>query len=136
PSEKVAQLGSKKIIDTTNLNGFHRLKQEARRMLARYGMPFMNGFAIPVDKTDEVCERLDKIEDEFDQLKQKFVSEYNAAIDEWAKENPEHEQAIRNGALSQSDVESRIGFEYQLFRIAPMEDEGNTNRLSRKVDSL
>lgn len=136
PSEKVAQLGSKKIIDTANLNGFHRLKQEARRMLSRYGMPFMNGFAVPLDKTDEVCDRLDKIEDEFNLLKQKFFQEYNDAINDWARENPDLEKAIRDGALSQSDVESRIGFEYQLFRIAPMDDQANSERLTRKVNSL
>lgn len=136
PSEKVAQLGSKRVIDTANLKGFHRLKQEARRMLSRYGMPFMNGYAIPVDKTSEVCARLDNVEQEFNQLKQAFVQDYNEAIDQWARENPEFSQAIREGALSQSDVESRIGFEYQLFRIAPIGDGENADRLSKKVNSL
>lgn len=136
PSEKVAQLGSKKIIDTANLKGFHRLKQEARRMLSRYGMPFMNGFAVPLDKTIEICERLDKIEQEFDELKQAFVKDYYDAIDNWARENPELEKAIRDGALSQSDVESRIGFEYQLFQIAPVGDEATATRLSRRVNGL
>lgn len=105
-------------------------------MLSRYGMPFMNGFAVPLDKTDEVCDRLDKIEDEFNLLKQKFFQEYNDAINDWARENPDLEKAIRDGALSQSDVESRIGFEYQLFRIAPMDDQANSERLTRKVNSL
>ncbi|MDW1951120.1 DUF3150 domain-containing protein, partial [Vibrio sp. 812(2023)] len=114
PPEKVAQLGSKKICDPAKLKGFHRLKTETRRLLLKFGMPFMNGFAVPVSKTDEICNKLNDINFQFNQLKQDFIKGYNKAVDEWCQENPEYERAIRAGALPKETVEERIGFEYQV----------------------
>ncbi|CAM5560509.1 DUF3150 domain-containing protein [Eoetvoesiella caeni] len=137
PPEKLAQLGSKKICDPANLKGFHRLKTESRRLLLRYGMPFMNGYAVPVSKTTEICEKLDLISTEFQTLKDSFINGYNTAIEEWIRENPEYESMIRSGALPLEEVKKRIGFEYQVFMIQPLEDnEANTGRLNRKVESL
>lgn len=137
PPEKVAQLGSKKICDPAKLKGFHRLKTETRRLLLKFGMPFMNGFAVPVSKTDEICNKLNDINFQFNQLKQDFIKGYNKAVDEWCQENPEYERAIRAGALPKETVEERIGFEYQVFMIQPVnEDEANAKRLNRKVERL
>ncbi|EHK7495360.1 DUF3150 domain-containing protein [Escherichia coli] len=137
PPEKVAQLGSKKICDPAKLKGFHRLKTETRRLLLKFGMPFMNGFAVPVSKTDEICNKLNDISIQFNQLKQDFINGYNKAVDEWCLENPEYEGAIRAGALPKETVEERIGFEYQVFMIQPVsEDEANAKRLNRKVERL
>ncbi|HCJ6891787.1 DUF3150 domain-containing protein [Vibrio parahaemolyticus] len=136
PPEKIAQLGSKKICDPAKLKGFHRLKTETRRFLLSYGMPFMNGYAVPVAKTDEICAKLDKIDVEVQQLKHEFVTGYNNAVDEWCRENPEYETAIRAGALPREEVEKRIGFEYQVFMVQPTQDEQSAHRLNRKVEEL
>ncbi|WP_139774956.1 DUF3150 domain-containing protein, partial [Salmonella enterica] len=43
----------------------------------------------------------------------------------------------RAGALPKETVEERIGFEYQVFMIQPVnEDEANAKRLNRKVERL
>jgi hypothetical protein len=137
PPEKVAQLGSKKICDPAKLKGFNRLKTETRRLLLSYGMPFMNGFAVPASKADEICDKLNAVSVEFEALKQTFISGYNAAVEEWITENPEYETAIRAGALPRTAVEKRIGFEYQVFMIQPISDNDPTAKsLNRKVESL
>ncbi|WP_440494615.1 DUF3150 domain-containing protein [Serratia sarumanii] len=137
PPEKVAQLGSKKICDPAKLKGFHRLKTETRRLLLKFGMPFMNGFAVPVSKTDEICNKLNEISFQFNQLKQDFINGYNNAVDEWCQENPEYERAIRAGSLPKETVEERIGFEFQVFMIQPVnDDEANAKSLNRKVERL
>lgn len=137
PPEKVAQLGSKKICDPAKLKGFNRLKTETRRLLLSYGMPFMNGFAVPSSKADEICDKLNSVSGEFEALKQTFINGYNAAVEEWITENPEYETAIRAGALPRSAVEKRIGFEYQVFMIQPISDDDPTaQNLNRKVESL
>ncbi|WP_024608570.1 DUF3150 domain-containing protein [Pseudoalteromonas sp. TAB23] len=137
PPEKVAQLGSKKICDPAKLKGFNRLKTETRRLLLAYGMPFMNGFAVPASKSDEICSKLNEINHEFEALKQSFLSGYNAAVNEWISENPEYEMAIRAGALPRSVVEKRIGFEYQVFMIQPINDDDPTAKnLDIKIESL
>lgn len=137
PPEKVAQLGSKKICDPSKLKGFNRLKTETRRLLLSYGMPFMNGFAVPASRADEICDKLNTVSGEFEALKQTFINGYNAAVEEWISENPEYEVAIRAGALPRSAVEKRIGFEYQVFMIQPIsENDPTAQNLNRKVESL
>lgn len=136
PDAKFAQLGTKKVCDPASLKGFHRLKTEARRLMLRYGMNFMNGYAIPVQKTDEVIPRLEAISREFEDMKKEFLATYHASIEEWIKENPEYEQAIRAGALERSAVEKRLNFEYQIFQIQPIAGDEHQARLNRKVEGL
>lgn len=136
PPEKIALLGSKKICDPAKLKGFHRLKTEARRLLLKFGMPFMNGFAVPVEKVDEITGKLDDVGSQFNALKQDFIRGYNMAVDEWCQENPEYEGALRAGALPKETVEKRIGFEYQAFMIVADSDKGHAMKLNRKVECL
>lgn len=137
PPEKVAQLGNKKICDPAKLKGFHRLKTETRRLLMKFGLPFMNGFAVPISKTDDISNKLHDIRFQFNQMKQNFINVYNKTLNEWCHENPEYENAIRSGALPKETVEERIGFEYQMFMIQPVnEDDASTKRLNRKVECL
>lgn len=138
PPEKVAQLGTKKICDPAKLKGFHRLKSDTRRTLLRYGMPFMNGYAIPLIRCDEIMRKLDEVEAEFKGLKDDFIKGYNQAIEEWCGENPEYAGALRAGALPLEIVEKRIGFEYQVIKIGPVDvdNEQASERLQRKVNGL
>lgn len=134
PSERVAQLGSKKIIDTSRLKSFHAKRQAYRRILNRVGMPFMNGHAIPVSKLDEVLLQLQELEQEFNNDKVVFLNEYDQAVDAWALDNPDMEEAIRACSLSRQEVEKRISFDYQIFKIAPLQ-EGD-ERLNQQVEGL
>ncbi|WP_438320231.1 DUF3150 domain-containing protein (plasmid) [Edwardsiella tarda] len=96
-----------------------------------------NGFAVPISKRDEICAKLNGVSFQFEQLKQDFIKGYNDAVDEWCRENPEYAGAIRAGSLPKETVEARIGFEYQLFMVQPVnEDEGSAKRLNRKIESL
>lgn len=136
PPEKIALLGSKKICDPAKLKGFHRLKTETRRLLLKFGMPFMNGFAVPVEKVDEITGKLDDVGSQFNALKQDFIRGYNMAVDEWCQENPEYEGALRAGALPKETVEKRIAFEYQAFMIVADSDTDHAMKLNRKVECL
>lgn len=134
PSERVAQLGSKKIIDTSRLKPFHAKRQAYRRILNRVGMPFMNGHAIPISKLDEVMLQLQELELEFNNDKVVFLNEYDQAVNAWALDNPDMEEAIRACSLSRQEVEKRISFDYQVFKIAPLQ-EGD-ERLNTQIEGL
>ncbi|MFZ7335383.1 DUF3150 domain-containing protein [Comamonas jiangduensis] len=137
PPERLAQLGTKRICSSEKLKGFHRLKSAARRALARYGMPFLNGFAVPVSKLDEVHNYLREVEVEFRNLVDDFINDYSAAIDEWCVENKEYEASIRAAALPQMEVKKRLGFDFQVFMCAPMAaDQAAAERLATKVSGL
>lgn len=137
PPEKLTQLGSKKVIDPDHLKGFAALKAQATRLMLRHGMRFMNGFAIPVDKTQELCDSLDAIGVEFTDLKKELLSDYGNILDEWINEHPDHADMIKEGALTVKEVEKRIGFEYQVFQISPMaSNDMLAAKIDRKMSSL
>lgn len=137
PSGKVAKLGSKHVCDPATLKGFQRLKTETRRLMLRHGMPFMSGFAVPTARADIIIEELGRIADEFAKLKRDFLDGYHAAVESWIQENPEEEEAIRAGVLPLDTVEKRIGFEYQVFMIQPLDTDSTTGQLlEQKVKGL
>lgn len=134
PSDKVVQLGSKKIIDSSRLKTFHSKRQAYRNRLTRVGIPFMNGYAVPVTKLNEVTQYLNSLEVEFNEEKDLFLNEYDLAVDQWAMENPDLEQAIRSCAPSRNDVAKRINFDYQVFKISPFQEDDE--RINRKIEGL
>jgi hypothetical protein len=119
PPKELAKLGSKYLIDKEHLRPFYRLKTEVRRLCLAMGMPFLNGFAVPVAKIDTLMVDLERVDKEFDSLKTSFLRDYSGYIDEWVSKNPEYEAAIRGAALSKSKVANRFGFSYQVFKIQP-----------------
>lgn len=131
PPKEFASLGQKYLIDKEHLRPFHRLKTEARRLCLAIGMPFMNGFAVPLDKVDGVCGELDKIADEMSNLKVDFLSSYPRYVNEWETKNPDYADAIRAGSLPLEVVDKRIGFDYQVFQVNPVNDAQ-----SKKLNSM
>lgn len=135
PPEKVASLGNKLLIDSEKLRPFNRLKTACRRQLLSYGMPFMNGVAIPSSKADEVCRYLETVNAEFEQIKFDFLRDYEASFEEWCKENPEFEFQIRGGKIAVSEIEHRYGYNYGLYMINPV-STGDIDFDNNQADSL
>lgn len=137
PPQDVASLGTKTICSREHLKGFHRLKTQARRLMLDHGLPLMNGYAVPLSAIDEITKKLNEIELEFEQLRQQFLQNYHHAVDDWAENNPAYAGAIRSGTLPYSVVESRIGFDYQMFQIQPANsDNAVAERLGQKLGTL
>lgn len=136
PPEKLALLGSKKICDPARLKGFSRLKTKARRVLAHYGLPFMNGWAVPAERLDTIMKQLDQIKVEFEQVRTTFLTQYDTAVEAWIADNPGYEDIIRAGAMPRSVVEKRIGFDYAVYHIRPAGNDASQQQLGRQVDQL
>lgn len=137
PPEKVANLGNKRIVDPKGLNGFHRLKVQARRFLESHGMPFLGGYACPMDKFDLVQQELDQIGQEFERVKQTFLLDYDNLVQSWVNDNPEYANEILRGVLHRDDVEKRISFDYEVFKLQPAgEGDEAAEKLERRVNRL
>lgn len=137
PPEKVANLGNKKIADPESLRPFHRVKTSLRRYLNDIGMPFLGGWACPLDKFDEVKSRMENYQTEFEQEKLRFLADYNHKVEEWLLANPDYEDEIRRGVMHRDDVEKRIRFGYHTFKLIPAVDEdAEGQRLERRVAGL
>lgn len=137
PPEKLARLGSKTICNPDSLRVFTRIKAKTRRLLEHYGLPFLNGYAVPVQHLDQICAQIDLNIREFNNYKQRFIQNYNAAVESWIAVNASYEDVIRRGILPVETVERRIGCDYQVFMIQPTADgEERQEQLLNKISGL
>lgn len=128
PSEDVASLGSKKVMDPDRLNVFHKLKKQMERLLESVGIRFLSGYAIPREKTEAVTEALDKIVREFLGEKSTFLAEYDKEVEEWIAKHPNFEDALRRAIEPASAVSHRLWADYSTFRISPADKSGSLDR--------
>ncbi len=98
-------------------------------------MPFLNGFAVPTDKVDELISQLDKIAVQMETEKRDFINGYDVSVTEWVDKNPDYAQTIRDNSLPKVVVEQRIDFDYQIFKINPVNDE-QAQKLSTMASGL
>jgi hypothetical protein len=133
PPEDLVSLGSKRVCDPEAIKVFHRLRRQAERVCLTGGMRFLGGYAIPEERTEAVAIELDTLAETFAQERETFVAGYGQAIEDWIALHPQWEAAIRKAVDPASVVESRLGFGYQLYRIAPAEIAGN---LVEQVEGL
>ena len=138
PPAALAQLGSKRICNPERLKGFHKLKTRAIRKLEHYGLRFMNGWAVPTNRLDEILMHLDDIAAEFAKERQDFLDQYDATVESWCRDNPDYESIIRRGAMPRDVVEQRVGFDYQVYMVQPAGSPTDQvqARLNRKVGGL
>ena len=117
PPEKLASLGSKRICNPSDLKVFSTLKARAVNVLDKSGVRFLGGWAIPEAKAAEIVNGLDLIAEEFKIAKDKFMKNYDQAVQNWIKENPGWEKIIATSVVNADHVASRIAFSWQVFKV-------------------
>ena len=117
PPEKLASLGSKRICNPSDLKVFSTLKARAVNVLDKSGVRFLGGWAIPEANAAEIVKGLDLIAEEFKIAKDKFIKNYDQAVQNWIKENPGWEKIIATSVVNADYVASRIAFNWQVFKV-------------------
>ncbi len=100
PPESLASLGSKRICDPKTLRVFSTLKARAVNVLDKSGVRFLGGWAIPEAKAAEIVNSLDMIAEEFKHAKDKFMKNYDKAVQNWISDNPGREKIIATSVVS------------------------------------
>lgn len=141
PPEELASLGSKRIANPESLRIFSALKARAAALLERTGIRFMSGYAIPATKAGEIIDELVKIRTEFTTAKEKFLAEYDTAVDAWVAKHSEWGNIIKNSVVSSDHVRQRLHFGWQVFRVYPASEDQDGNvalqsGLAEKVSGL
>jgi len=117
PPESLATLGSKKICDPKALRIFSTLKARAVNVLDKSGVRFLGGWAIPEAKAAEIVNSIDLIAEEFKLAKDKFMRNYDQAVQSWILDNPGWEKIIAVSVVSADYVAERIAFNWQVFKV-------------------
>ncbi len=136
PPEKLASLGSKKVCNPEDLRIFATLKSRATALLDRHGVRFLGGWAIPESSTQTVIDALEAIVADFTTAKQAFLDRYDEAIRQWVSNNPGWESLIAGSLVSVDTVRARLGFAWQMFKIALPKKGGKTDAARPLVDAV
>lgn len=83
PEKELANLGSVKICDPAKIKRFRTFRNKARGILARNGVPFMGGWAIPKDRWPKVRQELLALQAEYRLLVTEFVKNFDVAMEAW-----------------------------------------------------
>lgn len=120
PPEDLATLGSKRIAPPESLRIFGTLKARAFNFLDRHGIRFLGGWAIPEDKATAIVQELCAIRDEFTAQKEEFLTEYDGLVHAWIAKHADWANLIANSTVSSDYVRGRLGFSWQLYKVAPL----------------
>jgi hypothetical protein len=136
PPDDLASLGSKRIADPNSLKIFGTLKARVFTYLDRQGIRFLGGWAIPEEKAEEILNELTAIRTDFLAEKENFLSGYDASIQAWIAQHSEWASIIQSSTVSADYVRARMGFSWQLYKVAPMEGTHIETGLDREVTGL
>lgn len=135
PPDTLASLGTKKTVDPKQLLEFTRIKKEAERICLEAGTRFIGGFANPADEIPRIINELDLLCSLFDQEKERFLNAYSESTEQWVKQHPDFEEAIRKAIEPVASVERKLVFDYIVFRVSKPQG-GLGNSLNRHTLSL
>lgn len=137
PPSAIASLGSKKTVDPNELREFRRLYRQAERTLSNIGVRFLGGYAIPIDRLDEVTQELDSIQAAYINEKQRLLNDFNDLVEQWIGKHPEWESVIRSAVPERARVNNAISFDWQAYRVVPTQEvTGSEQGLEREAESL
>ncbi len=143
PPDELASLGSMKVCSPDALKVFGTLKTRAVTMLDRNGVRFLGGWAIAEALADEIVRELEEIKIEFERAKTEFLDNYDLAVQEWMDKHPDWAGVIADSSVSADYVRSRMGFRWQLYKVAMPEPVNSvtaendiTHGLRHEIESL
>ena len=119
PPDELASLGSKRICNPEEMNIFKTLKARAESLLRQNGIRFLNGWAIPQNKLNDIDNALATIRDDFNASKENFLQRYEQTVREWIDSHPAWSDIIANSVVSEDYVRARLAFRWQVFRVVP-----------------
>lgn len=134
PPDKLASLGSKRVMDPEALAPFGKYKRRAEREVLAVGTRFLGGYAVPIEKLDHLMPKLEAIQKKFEETKEEFLAEYDQAVDDWVAENPGWGEVIRRAVEDVAYVRRQLSFSVQSFNISPIEE--HATGLEAEVNGL
>jgi hypothetical protein len=118
PPEKLASLGSKRIVSPDAVNVFMAIKRRAERACLAVGTRFMGGYAVPEDRMPALQAELEAIAKEFEVEKTKFLAQYETTVTAWADENPEWRDAILRSVDPVNYVAAQLQCSFAAMKIS------------------
>jgi len=140
PPKELASLGRKRVYPAGPLETLRSIRYRAYMALRRYGCSIFSGDAYAVDPnlSAKVVETLAKIKADFDAAKRDFLMNYEDRFEAWVPSiDPKWEAVIRAALPSVPEVERRVSFGWQQFRLMePASPAAEGDTLQEEVSGL
>jgi hypothetical protein len=117
PPEKLVALGNKCVIDPQEIQVFTTCRASARRECLAVGTRFLNGFMVPNEKAQGLLDRLADIEQNFNEERDRFLTQFDRLIEDWVAAHPAWETLLRDNEVTRTFVAERLAFAVQAFKI-------------------
>lgn len=133
PPETIASLGTKKVIDPTKINKMRTFRTGADAICSKYGVPFLNGYAVPTSLASHVRQQLNDLKDQFYIFKNEFLSAISTDFLSWLdKEDETVKKLFESEVIDVKRLDEKLQFGFSSFNISPF-GEGESEE---KVQSL
>ena len=140
PPKELASLGRKRVYPSGPLENLRTIRYRAYMALRRFGCSVFGGDAYAVDPalSAKVVDTLTKIKTDFDASKRDFLLSYESRFEDWVKGiDPRWEPVIRAALPSVPEVEKRVSFGWQQFRLAePSQPVSSGDTLQEEIAGL
>ena len=140
PPKELASLGRKRVYPAGPLENLRAIRYRAYMALRRFGCSVFGGDAYAIDPalSAKVVAALTQIKDAFDESKRDFLMNYESRFEAWVQGiDPRWEPIIRAALPSVPEVEKRVSFGWQQFRLAePSQPVSSGDTLAEEIAGL
>jgi hypothetical protein len=140
PPKELASLGRKRVYPAGPLENLRAIRYRAYMALRRFGCSIFSGDAYAVDPaiSPKVVDTLRQIKTDFDAAKHDFIMNYEDRFEAWVQGiDPRWEPVIRAALPSVPEVEKRVSFGWQQFRLAePSQPVSSGDTLQEEIAGL
>ncbi|MEW5511823.1 DUF3150 domain-containing protein [Pseudomonas asiatica] len=139
PPAELASLGTLRSINPEDIQAFEKLRRKAKRTVEKMGLRFMGVVAIPEEKAALANAELEKVEKEFNDLRDQFLARYDQSVLDWMNRpwpTPALKDAVVRAIVPKAVVAQRIAFRYSLCRVMPDKTPELNKQLDREVQGL
>lgn len=140
PPKELASLGRKRVYPAGPLENLRAIRYRAYMALRRFGCSIFSGDAYAVDPaiSPKVVDTLRQIKTDFEAARYDFIMNYEQRFEDWVKGiDPRWEPVIRAALPSVPEVEKRVSFGWQQFRLAePSQPVSSGDTLQEEIAGL
>lgn len=140
PPKELASLGRKRVYPAGPLENLRAIRYRAYMALRRFGCSIFSGDAYAVDPaiSPKVVDTLRQIKTDFEAARYDFLMNYEDRFNEWVRGiDPRWEPIIRAALPSVPEVEKRVSFGWQQFRLAePSQPVSSGDTLQEEIAGL
>lgn len=133
PPKDLVSLGNKRIVPKAALRPFEAFKKRLDRTMMKFGIRLIGGYAVAEENFGVVAEKLRELEDEFNQMKDDFIKNFDRYVEDQVQSYPEWAASLRTAAAEVEPVlNKKFGYGYKAYKLVPPGSESEKDEESKR----